>query len=461
MGECILDQIIGVIVFFRLQDYFLCLVCGLAALGVSKVRPHCRPFSWSDRTIDFPYGGTGTFPSWTLPIISVVPGVAYVVGEAVRHLWWERWQAARSRGGGSGVSSHEMSHLRASDVRRRGVRRGVAEEGRYRMASGRSKDIDEEEDARVGSPRRGQPPPPFTSIEVVKVEASATARNADPYAYEREEEEEAGVPPAPKADSQVASPRTATTSPVMKGAASPTLTGRFTGSPPSPSHPPSSASPQGRGNRAETTAYGSHLTSSSNDRSSPASPLRQRNGNEAGTRFAVPLTAPWQRFLTHAHMWVLTQAFAVTFAMLVVDAVKVYAGRLRPDFLSRLRREGYTAGSVEVDWCAVGRGGRVSFPSGHSAISFAAFVPFSFYVLHTLRVFHRSGASLWRVVVGLLPQILPITVAVSRTRDYRHNFDDILAGSLIGIASALIALGANLVVNGKTGQLIPRLPTRE
>ena len=37
----------------------------------------------------------------------------------------------------------------------------------------------------------------------------------------------------------------------------------------------------------------------------------------------------------------------------------------------------------------------------------------------------------------LLPLILAGLVAVSRTRDYRHNFSDILGGSLIGIFFAI------------------------
>ncbi|KAI5690984.1 PAP2 superfamily [Leishmania braziliensis] len=155
-------------------------------------------------------------------------------------------------------------------------------------------------------------------------------------------------------------------------------------------------------------------------------------------------------------MWVLLQAFSVALSVMIVDALKVYAGRLRPDFLSRLRNEGFNASSVGVDWCTVANEGRLSFPSGHSSAGFSAFVPLCFYVLHSLHAFRRSGASLWRILIGLTPLILPITVAVSRTRDNRHNFDDILAGSLIGIFTALVAVRATMVVNYGTGQLTPR-----
>lgn len=417
MGECILDKILRVIVFFRLEDYLLCLICGLVAFGVSKARPHCRPFSWTDSTIGFPYSGRGTFPSWTLPLIAVLPGVAYVIGEAIRHVWW-------------------VPRLQA----RRGLGEKVEDDG-HRQHSQRSRSWKHPQEQR-------------NSIEVVATEEGEEQQLA--------KQPQASVATVSEPDRTVpCSPAGVASSPILDTA--PGLTNRSSASP----RPQSlgqrdhSIVPYGlRGAEASNGDNTNRDMSSGSGGSGPqhgVSSPRQRSG-EGSTRRGVLLRAPWQRFLAHAHMWVLTQAFAVTFAMLVVNSVKVYAGRLRPDFLSRLRREGFTESSTEVDWCAAGKGGRVSFPSGHSAISFAAFVPFSFYVLHTLHAFSRGGVSLWRIVVGLFPLILPITVAVSRTRDYRHDFDDVVAGSLIGIASALIAVGANLMVNGKTGQLMPRLP---
>ncbi|KPI83231.1 putative phosphatidic acid phosphatase [Leptomonas seymouri] len=463
MEEGTLDKIIRVIVFFRLQDYLLCLICGLVACGVRNARPHCRPFSWRDGTIDFPYGGEGTFPLWTLPIISILPGAAYVIGEAARHLWWERRRTAGARNGIE--PPHEMRLLRSLELKHSVGRRGVEEEDCQPSANSWNERRSEDEGARVESPRRGQrPDSPFplptistsqqgrqkASSDTVSSEESVSAamvleNDARHHPYEQEE---AGVAPAPDAG-LLAIAHAAASSPVVNSVVSPGLTNLCTDYPHS--------LPLGYANRLASRTTGSRRGHSNR------SPFPNRRNGEAAatTSFSVPLCAPWERFVAHTHMWVLTQAFAVTFAILVVCTVKVYAGRLRPDFLSRLRREGYSETSVGVDWCEVGKGGRVSFPSGHSAISFAAFVPFSFYVMHTLHVFRRSGVLLWRIVVGLLPQILPITVAVSRTRDYRHNYDDILAGSLIGIASALMALGTNLMVNEKTGQLMPRLPGGE
>ena len=48
----------------------------------------------------------------------------------------------------------------------------------------------------------------------------------------------------------------------------------------------------------------------------------------------------------------------------------------------------------------------------------------------------------WRVLyflVATLPMPLAFTVAISRTRDDRHHFSDILGGSLIGVMAALLS----------------------
>jgi membrane-associated phospholipid phosphatase len=489
MGECILNTALRVILFFRLEDYLLCLVCGLVAFGLGKARPYCRSFSWTDGAIDYPYGGVGTFPSWSLPLIAILPAVAYVLCEAVRHLWWEqRSPTSPSHNRSRSSASQELS---SAARKQRGTRpRAVNDDTAVSLRDVRD-EVGQRHDggtefAAASSFPFPTPPQPPSMVQPIMVEVASAEEEA-------EEQPQASVAtaleantvvwPTPEKEGEAFQGGTATAEgrrlrdPSTQGAAqqalsasvaspvrvvsSPGLTNRTVAA----SHA-GPASLLGQALRSES-AYVSRAPSSHHSNagvlpypSSSLSTIRHRRVS-AGVGFAVPLRAPWQRFLVHAHMWVLTQAFSVTLAMLVVDAIKVYAGRLRPDFLARLRREGYNETSTGVDWCAAGKGGRVSFPSGHSAISFAAFVPFTFYVLHMLRVFRRGGVPLWRIVLGLVPQILPITVAVSRTRDYRHNFDDVLAGSLIGIACALIAVRANLVVKGKSGELMPRLAALE
>ncbi|KAG5481013.1 hypothetical protein LSCM1_06689 [Leishmania martiniquensis] len=401
MPSCSVGAVWRFIFFFRLHDYLLCLICGFLALGVSKVRPHCRPFSWTDPSIDFPYGGAGTFPSWTLPIISVLPAVAYVLGEAARHCWLRR------RSGGLLAHDPFTKHtwLFLENQRHNGDALGPsgAERRCFDVAA-----------PPLASPKATRSPLSGNSQRKIEVVATEMLTLLKVEAQEM--------------------PNDSPATPVE--------------SPHRPLSLPTSA------NAREGLTDNCHAPAAAQNSS-----LRTAdNVPQKRTVRLYTLARPWQRFLLHTHMWVLLQAFSIAFSMLIVSAVKVYAGRLRPDFLARLRAEGFTPASVDVDFCAVPKDGRVSFPSGHSGISFAAFVPFCFYVLHSLHAFRLSGVSLWRIVIGLLPLILPITVAVSRTRDNRHFFDDVIAGSAIGIVSALIALKVIMAVNGCTGQLTPRFP---
>ncbi len=117
---------------------------------------------------------------------------------------------------------------------------------------------------------------------------------------------------------------------------------------------------------------------------------------------------------------------------------------------------------------------RMSFPSGHASFSFTALLFFSYYLAGKLAIFStkfeelhifkrvdfsknetnigkinyawqqfklywtRETKSLWKLIFVCSPLLLASWVAVSRNLDYRHNFDDTLAGVLIGVFSATI-----------------------
>ncbi|CAJ1022074.1 putative PAP2 superfamily [Leishmania utingensis] len=388
MGSLRLNEVLRFIFFFRLHDYLLCILCGLIAFGVGRVRPYCREFSWTDLSINFPFSKSPAFPTWTLFIISAAPLVVYVLGEAMRHCW-----LARRHGG---ILAHEP-YAEHTLILMGSQRHGGDGAEMSMKADGNGSDF--------------EAPPLALSSDSSKSQNSASGRE-------------------PTQEVQVSS-ETAAVAPACHLSASPS---------PPPEKLCGSRGDDGRSSGAVAVSL-AHAA------------------NSATQQQAVhlyTLAHPWQRFLLYTHMWVLLQAFSVALSVMIVDALKVYAGRLRPDFLSRLRKEGFNASSVGVDWCTVANEGRLSFPSGHSSAGFSAFVPLCFYVLHSLHAFRRSGVSLWRILIGLTPLILPITVAVSRTRDNRHNFDDILAGSLIGIFTALVAVRATMVVNYGTGQLTPR-----
>ncbi len=140
--------------------------------------------------------------------------------------------------------------------------------------------------------------------------------------------------------------------------------------------------------------------------------------------------------------WVLSLCVGVALSMLIVDTIKVYAGRLRPDFLDRLRRAGINATTPITDYCAVSdklvRGGRLSFPSGHTGISFAAMCPLVMFLVRVFQPFRHS--SFPRFLLCIVPLVLSVIVGLSRTRDYVHNFDDIAVGAGIGLLSSYVAV---------------------
>ena len=124
----------------------------------------------------------------------------------------------------------------------------------------------------------------------------------------------------------------------------------------------------------------------------------------------------------------------------VADVLKPFAGRYRPRYLA-IAAEAAEAADARAEW-----EGRVSYPSGHAGTAFATMFFASLYLLGKFRVFargsrHGGGAAgrFLLVTVAALPTLGAFLVAITRTRDYMHNFSDINAGALIGALCATAA----------------------
>lgn len=83
--------------------------------------------------------------------------------------------------------------------------------------------------------------------------------------------------------------------------------------------------------------------------------------------------------------------------------------------------------------------GRKSFPSGHSSFSFATMGFLSFYLMGKLKIFSEEGRGhSYRLIISFTPIVVALLVAISRTCDYHHWWQDIVVGSLIGLLIAYL-----------------------
>lgn len=166
--------------------------------------------------------------------------------------------------------------------------------------------------------------------------------------------------------------------------------------------------------------------------------------------FVAPLVLQWiiniltTRSRWDAHNSALGLVLSLSLAGAFTQVVKMTVGRPRPDVLDRCHPDPSTVdppfGLSSVAIChqsdsSILNDGFMSFPSGHSSLSFAGLAFLSLYIAGKLHLFDSRGHVLkaWLTVIPLFGAAL---VAVSRTMDYRHHWQDVLAGSFLGILTA-------------------------
>lgn len=147
------------------------------------------------------------------------------------------------------------------------------------------------------------------------------------------------------------------------------------------------------------------------------------------------------------HQAVLGLALSCVLTLLLTEILKITVGRHRPDFLSRCNLPSGTKnpefGLLTIKNCrqaskTVLLDGLKSFPSGHSSQSFAGLTFLSLYLAGKLRVFDGQGYPI-KLVLTLAPVLLAMLIAISRTTDYRHHWQDVTIGSFIGFSMAFIS----------------------
>ncbi|KAF8608032.1 PAP2-domain-containing protein [Ceratobasidium sp. AG-I] len=126
----------------------------------------------------------------------------------------------------------------------------------------------------------------------------------------------------------------------------------------------------------------------------------------------------------------------------VTQVVKVTVGRPRPDAIARCKPSPdahdnaifglvTTAICTETDAYMMKDGWR-SFFSGHASLSFAGLGFLSFYLAGKLHLFDERGHT-GKAWIALTPLTGALLTAISRTMDYRHHWQDVLVGSIVGL----------------------------
>eukprot|EP00762_Andalucia_godoyi_P000731 ANDGO_05315.mRNA.1 PA-phosphatase related-family protein DDB_G0284367 len=142
------------------------------------------------------------------------------------------------------------------------------------------------------------------------------------------------------------------------------------------------------------------------------------------------------RSLHDLHNAILGEAAAMLPTLLIVEVCKTVVGYHRPNYFGSLDASGGTnptAAFNDTD---------KSFPSGHAALAFASYV---FVVLYTigklglLNLANRRRPAILGMLLACSWLILPFWIALSRINDYWHHPADVIAGALVGSATALVS----------------------
>lgn len=145
------------------------------------------------------------------------------------------------------------------------------------------------------------------------------------------------------------------------------------------------------------------------------------------------------------HNGLLGLAFSLSLNWAFTTAIKNTVGRPRPDFIDRCQPSSDAANSViglsDESICTTPLDSKLlmdgfrSFPSGHASTAWCGLGFLSLYLAGKFHLFDQKGHTFkaWLVLSPLLGAAL---ISISRTMDYRHHWQDVLVGGLLGMLIA-------------------------
>jgi len=164
------------------------------------------------------------------------------------------------------------------------------------------------------------------------------------------------------------------------------------------------------------------------------------------------------RSIDQVHNSVLGLLWAVGLASVITQITKCLTGRLRPDFLDRCQPSLSTNSTIlistlldqsECTRTDLLHDGALSFFSGHAAISFSGLGFLSIYLAYQFKLF-QYPYRVYKTWTWLAPLLVAWFISVSRIRDFRHHWEDVLVGIIVGLAMAIYVFVQIFILNTTT-----------
>ncbi|KAE9288193.1 hypothetical protein PF008_g26206 [Phytophthora fragariae] len=145
---------------------------------------------------------------------------------------------------------------------------------------------------------------------------------------------------------------------------------------------------------------------------------------------------------------------SIALAQFVTQFTKNIIGRFRPSFYDMCDWKFEVVWDGVANLCTDEAGekeGRRSFPSGHASSAWAGMLTLTLYQLGRSRLncsnfdnsVLRRGRKTLMMALCCLPLLLAVWICVTRSIDNWHHYSDILAGSVIGAAAAIVSFNYN------------------